>query len=170
MPKAWQWDVRRSDKDIREILNNPRHPSFFHYASRLLARSNVPKEVFGEYLEKEDFCVQWPNIKRQMRKDQWNLDRVQFWEAIYRHLKEDLKAKGLKLRRPAPVPVEGSLRVKVGRRLSEIRRSKKLTQAELAQGAGLTQQFVSKIEKGTENISLDTLERIQKFLGENLFF
>ena len=168
MPKAWQWDVRRSDKEIREILKNPEHPSFLHYASLLLARTNVPKDVFGEYLEKRDFCIQWPNIKRRMRKDRWELGRIQFWGAVYQHLKDDLKAKGLVLRRPSNPPVQGSLRVRVGRRVSEIRRSKKMTQAKMAQGAGLTQQFVSKIEKGTENISLDTLERIQKFLGEDL--
>ena len=169
MPKAWQWDVKRPDKEIRQILKNPEHPSFLHYASLILARNNVPKEVFGEYLEKRDFCVEWPNIKRRMRKDRWDLGRVQFWEAIYRHVKEDLKAKGLRLRQPVPVPEDSSLRARVGKRLSELRRSKKMTQAGLARGAGLTQQFVSKIEKGTENISLDTLERIQKFLGENLF-
>lgn len=168
MPKVWQWDVRRSDGEIRQILKDPKHPSFLHYASLLLARNNVPKEVFGGYLEKHDFCVQWPNIKRRMRKNQWDQGRIQFWQEIYRHLKEDLKAKGVALRRPSPPPVPGSLRVRVGKRLSEIRRSKKMTQQEVAEGAGLTQQFVSKIEQGTENVSLDTLERIQTFLKEDL--
>ena len=55
MPKAWQWDVSRSDTEIRRILKNPAHPSFLHYAALLLARTNVPREVFGGYLKKEDF-------------------------------------------------------------------------------------------------------------------
>ena len=168
MPKAWQWDVRRSDEEIRQILKNPEHPSFLHYASLLLARTNAPKEVFRGYLGKQDFCVQWPNIKRRMRKDQWDQGRIQFWQEIYRYVKEGLKAKGMVLRRPASPPAQGSLRARIGKRLREIRRSKKITQADVAHGAGLTQQFVSKIEQGTENVSLDTLERIQKFLRKDL--
>ena len=170
MPKAWQWDVGRSDEEIREILKNPEHPSFLHYASLLLARTNVPKEVFGEYLGKQDFCVQWPNLKRRMRKDKWDPGRIQFWQEIYRHLREDLKVKGIRLRRPASgPPAQNSLRAEVGKRIRKIRHSKKMTQTDLAQGAGLTQQFVSKIEQGTENVSLDTLERIQKYLKEDLW-
>jgi len=168
MPKAWQWDVGRSDEEIRQVLKNPKHPSFLYYASLLLARTNVPKEVFGEYLGVKDFCVQWQKIKRRMRKDQLNLDRIQFWEAIYHHLKKGLKADGVVLRQPSRLPRQDSLRARVGKRVREIRLSRKITQAGLARGAGLTQQFVSKIEKGTENVSLDTLERIQKFLKEDL--
>lgn len=169
MSKAWQWDVRRSDDQIREILKDPLQPSFLHYAALLLARSNVPREVLGEYLRKEDFCIQWDNIKRRMRKDRLSQDRIQFWQAIYRHVKEDLKAKGITLRRPRKIMTENSLRAKVGKRIREIRCAKKITQAELGRVAGLTQQFLSKIEQGTENISLDTIERIQKSLKESLF-
>lgn len=168
MPKAWQWDVARSDKEIRQILGNPAHPSFIHYAALLLVRSNVPKEVFGGYLGREDFCRHWQRIKQRMLKDRSAHGRVQFWEEIYRHLRDDLKKKGVALRRPSRPGVPGSLRWKIGQRLREIRRTKKMTQAELAHGAGLTQQFVSNIERGTENISLDTLERLQKFLNEDL--
>lgn len=167
MPKAWQWDVGRSDEEIRQILKNSKHPSFIHYASLLLARSNIPKEVFG-YLDKQDFCIEWQKIKGRMRKDRLNQGRIQFWEAIYHHLKKGLKADGVILRQPSRPPRQDSLRIKVGKRIRDIRLSRKITQAGLARGAGLTQQFVSKIEKGTENVSLDTLERIQNFLKEDL--
>lgn len=168
MPKAWQWDVGRSDDEIRQILKNPGHPRFIHYASLLLARTNVPKAVFGEYLAKRDFCIEWQKIKRRMRKDKWDRGRIQFWEAIYDHLKKGLKADGLILRQPSRPARQDSLRARVGKRIRETRLSRKITQAGLARGARLTQQFVSKIEKGTENVSLDTLERIQKFLNEDL--
>lgn len=169
MAKAWQWDVRRSDGQIRQILKNTEHASFIYYASLLLARTNVPREVFGEYLEKEAFCVQWPRIKRRMRKNRWDQGRIQFWEAIYRHVKEDLKAKGVRLRRPASRrPVPGSLRLRIGKRIHEIRRAKKMTQKDIMRTTGLTQQHISKIEQGRENVSLDTLDRIQKCLGEDL--
>ena len=169
MSRAWQWDAGRSDEEIRKILKNPKHPSFLHYAALLLARTNVPKEAFGRYLAKEDFCVQWHNIKRRMRKDQLNRGRIQFWEEIYRHVKADLKGKGIRLRKPAKRGVRGSVRMRVGQRIRRVRQSKQMTQAELARETGLSQQFLSKIEQGAENISLDTLERIQKSLREPLF-
>ena len=168
MPKAWQWDVRRSDGEIRRILKNPEHPSFLHYASLLLSRTNVPKEVFGKYLEKETFCVHWQKIKRRMSKDRWDAGRVQFWQEIYRYLKENLKAEGVLLRHPSSAPRRDSLRARIGQRIRVMRRSKKLTQGDLARGAGLTQQFVSTIEQGKGNVSVGTLERIQKFLKEDL--
>ena len=168
MSKAWQWDVGRSEEEIRQVLKNPEHPSFIHYASLLLARTNVPKAVFGPYLEKRDFCIQWPKIKRRMQKDKWGRGRIQFWQEIYRHLKEDLKARGIALRHPSNPPAQSSLRARMGKRIRETRCAKKMTQVDLAHGAGLTQQFVSKIEQGTENVSLDTLERIQKYLKEDL--
>ena len=166
--KAWQWDAGRSDKEIRSILKNPAHPSFVHYASHLLARNNVPKYVFKEYLSRENFCLHWPDLKRRMRKDRLNLERVQFWEQIYRHVRDEMKARGIRLRQPARLPAQDSLRVKIGKRIRRMREDKNLTQAEVSQGAGLTQQFLSKIEKGIENVSLDTLERIQKFFKEDL--
>ena len=167
--RVWEWDVRRTDEEIRKILKNPEHPSYLHYASLLLARHNVPKEVFSRYLKKEDFCMQWQNIKRRMRKDRRDYGRIQFWQEIYRHLSEKLKSQGIALRRPAVQVVQNSLRARIGKRVREVRCSKKITQADLARGAGLTQQFVSRIERGTENVSLDTIERIQKYIGEDLF-
>ncbi len=169
MNKAWQWDVGRTDAEVRKILENPKDAAFLHYAALLLARSNVPREVFRQYLDRRLFCVEWPNIKRRMRKDRWAHDRIQFWQEIYRHIKEDLKGKGIRLRRPsAEKPKEDSLRVRMGHYLRQIRRENKLSQAEVARGAGLTQQFLSKIEQGSENVSLDTLERIQAYFQLDL--
>jgi DNA-binding XRE family transcriptional regulator len=166
---AWQWDSGRTDKEIRALLKNPRHPSFIHYSALLLARMNVPKAVFAGYLSKETFCLHWLNIKRRMRKDRLNQERIQFWEEIYRHLKEEMKIKGIRLRQPSRLPVQNSLKMKIAKRIREVRESKNMTQADAAEGTGLTQQYLSKIEQGTENVSLDTLERIQNFFKEDLF-
>ena len=160
MPKAWQWDMRRSDEEIRKILKDPKHPSFLHYAALLLARINIPKEVFNRYLGKEDFCIEWQKIKRRMRKDRLSQDRLMATAG---------RSSEVTLRKPAKTAVKDSLRARIGKRIREIRRSKKMTQAELARESGLSQQFLSKIEQGTENISLDTVERIQKSLKESLF-
>ncbi len=169
MSKSWQWDMGRSDKEIRSVLKNPEDPTFIHYAALLFARTNVPKEVFEEYVSKQIFCSHWSAIKRRMRKDELNQERIHFWEEIYRHLKEEMQSKGIKLRQPSRLKIDDSLKAKIGKRIREVRQSKKMTQADVEQGTGLTQQFLSKIEQGTENLSLDTLERIQKFFNEPIF-
>ena len=45
-----------------------------------------------------------------------------------------------------------------------------LTQKVLAERMNCTQQYVSKILKGKENMSLDTLTRLENALGINLIF
>lgn len=53
-----------------------------------------------------------------------------------------------------------TLRKLIGRRIRSIRKKKGLTQEKLADKAHLTQQYVGSVERGTQNISLDSLERI----------
>ena len=43
-----------------------------------------------------------------------------------------------------------------------------LTQTALAERLGCTQQYVSKILKGTENLSLETLAKLESAMGERL--
>ena len=43
-----------------------------------------------------------------------------------------------------------------------------LTQQALAERMNCTQQYVSKILKGNENLSLDTLSKLEEVLGMNL--
>ena len=45
-----------------------------------------------------------------------------------------------------------------------------LTQKALAERMGCTQQYVSKILKGKENMSLDTLSKLEDALGINLIY
>ncbi|HPS36997.1 MAG TPA: helix-turn-helix transcriptional regulator, partial [Candidatus Omnitrophota bacterium] len=54
---------------------------------------------------------------------------------------------------------------RAGESLRALRRSKKMTQSELAAKTGLTQQYIAKIEKGLTNPRSGTLEKIRKALG-----
>ena len=45
-----------------------------------------------------------------------------------------------------------------------------LTQMALAERMGCTQQYVSKILKGKENMSLDTLSKLEEALGISLIY
>ena len=48
-------------------------------------------------------------------------------------------------------------RRKLGERIQYYRTRNKLTQQQMADGVGLTREYVSKIENAAENVSLDTL-------------
>lgn len=48
----------------------------------------------------------------------------------------------------------------IGKKIRSIRKEKGLTQVELAEKAQLMYQYVGAVERGSRNISLDSLERI----------
>ena len=64
------------------------------------------------------------------------------------------------------------LQVLFGKRLRRIRRSKDLTQEQLADMVGVSTEFISNIERGINAPSFDTLERIADTLNMqvNLLF
>jgi transcriptional regulator with XRE-family HTH domain len=56
----------------------------------------------------------------------------------------------------------------VGRRIAELRRDGKITQAALAELLSVTPQWVSQIEMGRANMTLDTLCRLANALDTRL--
>lgn len=56
-------------------------------------------------------------------------------------------------------------RIKIGRRIAEIRKQRGLTQDEIAKLTGLQQVNISKIETGKYNVSIDILNKICKVLA-----
>ena len=87
MESSWLWHVKKTEKEVKRILADPEDKRFVHYAALLLSRQRgLPKEIFKEYLSKENFCRRWLEIKRKMRKDQWNDERIPFWEEIFQRL------------------------------------------------------------------------------------
>jgi len=165
MSKSWLWDRQISEKEVRKILMNPGHEAFVHYASLLLSRMNEPRQVFKNYLGKQVFCAQWNKIKRQMQKDKWNKGRILFWQEIYRYLLDEFKAEGIRFRQNDRKIEPETLSYYIAKEVRLNRRSRGLTQAELAKASDLSQQVISNIEKGTANPSLMTLEKIRKGLG-----
>jgi len=163
--KSWLWNVKTTDAEARNILENPEDPRFFIYAARRLATANLPREVFRDYLKKEDFLKFWPGIKRQMRIDSRNRERIIFWQGVYEYLIKDLKAKGTPFVRQKAEVRSDPEQKKAGEGLKALRRSRKMTQTELARKAGLTQQHIAKIEKGITRPRAETLKAIEKALG-----
>jgi transcriptional regulator with XRE-family HTH domain len=57
---------------------------------------------------------------------------------------------------------------KVGARITELRKEKKLSQQKLAIDANIERTHLTHIEKGRKNISLSTLERVIKALETSI--
>ncbi|MFZ1530222.1 MAG: helix-turn-helix transcriptional regulator [Ferruginibacter sp.] len=56
--------------------------------------------------------------------------------------------------------MQQSLKEKVGNRISELRKSNKLSQQQFSYEADMERTYLTHIEKGRKNISLSTLEKI----------
>ena len=52
--------------------------------------------------------------------------------------------------------------MKIGKKIKKIRKSKEITQEELANLVGVSQAFISSVENNKKNISLDTLKDVCK--------
>jgi len=155
MKRDWLWD---RNLKIEEIFANNKHPKYLETAALLLARKNSAQEVFSEYIKPLEFYLNWAKIKKVMRKDQWNNPRIEFWQAIYEKLAEKYKAKGIKIRvRKMP---NDKIEAAIGEKVRLERQKQHITQEKLAKMVGITQQMLSKIERGRENPSLSTIKKI----------
>lgn len=165
----WLWDRRITARKAKSILANPGHGHFLSLSNLLLSRKNTPQEVFGGYLKPLDFLRNWPSIKRQMRKDAWNNPRIEFWQAIYEKLIEKYKKQGTYSFKEATIisPPDEFCK-SVSDKIREIRKQKGLTQSALAKRLKVSQQVISRIERGRENIALLTLKNIAGGLGAKL--
>jgi len=165
MKNDWLWDRNISIRQAVRILNNPKHPRFISISGLLLSRKNSPQEVFRNYIKAEEFCRYWLAIKRQMRRDDWNNPRIEFWQAVYEKLLEKFHAKGISISLRNKVNTSSGFCIETGRKLKALRKQQKLTQAMLSKKLNVSQQMISRIESGRENISLLTLKKFAQELG-----
>lgn len=165
----WLWDRKITIQKARTILKNPQDKHFLSLASLLFSRKNNPKEVFNVYIKPIDFIQNWYMIKRRMRKDAWNNPRIEYWQAIYEKLKEKYKKRNINIRKEAVFtkPQNEFCKLIVDK-IRNIRRQKGLTQRALAKRLKVSQQLISRIESGRENISLLTLKNIADSLQAKL--
>ena len=101
-----------------------------------------------------------------MRRDKWTEPRIVFWQAIYEKLADKYRKQGVVFRKEAPT--KEPLCVETGQKIASMRRSFGLSQKEFANKMGVSQQLVSRIEKGRETISLITLINISRALGKQV--
>ena len=166
MKTNWLWDSRIKEGAARKILRDEDNPKFEIYAEKLFSRVNDPKVAFS-IVDKTAFCKKWAAIKKRMRKDRWLGDRVIFWQTIYERVLEGLKEQGVKIREPREVEISAE-RIKLAQEIKDIRVELGYTQKDMAKKLGVIQQYVSKIENGYENFSVDTLKRIADVFDRKL--
>lgn len=162
----WLWDSRLTENEVRKILKDANHPKFGIYAEKLFSRVNDPKMTFS-IINKVTFCKKWPAIKKRMNKDRWLKDRVAFWQTIYERVHESLKEHGIKIKEPRKVEISPERRQLV-QQMRDIRIKLGYTQKDIAKKLGVIQQYISKIENGHENVTVDTAKRIADVLGKSL--
>lgn len=160
----WLWDRNIPAKEVKNILTDERHLKFTEIAALLLARKNTPKEVFEGYLPKDTFVRSWQRIKKRMRQDKWTEDRIVFWQAVYEKLVETFREKGMPVRSPRIISQGDELCRYVGDQIKNLRKQSGLTQAVLAQKLGISQQVISRVESGRDNVSLLTVKQIVEAL------
>ena len=146
----WLWDTRLSENRIKSILKDEKDPRFYIYAEKLFSRVNDPKVAFT-YISREIFRKAWPNISKRVEKDTWAKERLVFWQSFYE--------------KASTVSPE---RMSVAEQIREIRIRMGYTQKEMAEKLGVIQQFISKMETGRENLTIDTLKRIAEILDKKL--
>jgi len=162
--KRMFWDKNISEDEFKQILKDDHNERFVYFAAILLARNNSPKIVFGEFLEKKYFVKSWQKIKRKMRQNKWNDNRIIFWDEIYGVLKNEPEFSNIKEDKKEKVIVSKELRA-IGEQIKVMREEKNLTQRKLAKEAKVSQQTISLIERGYSNISFSTLEKIATAIG-----
>lgn len=162
MKDNWLWDRKMTEADAKKVLKDPEDRGFVDLAALLLARNNDPQVVLKGYIEPRVFCQYWASIKRKMRRDTWAEPRIVFWQAIYEKLAEKYRRQGVVFRKE--IPAREPLCVEVGQKIALMRRSLGLSQKEFANKMRVSQQLVSRIEKGRENVSLITLLNISRAL------
>ena len=164
MSRDWLWDRRISDYKVKHILSNPTDKEFISLAALLLTRKNSPPEVLKKYISPLIFCRFWPRIKKRMREDSWNNPRIEFWQAIYEKVLEKLRGKGVSIKLKRQKKTD-KLFAEIGNQIKKMRLEKGMTQMDLAKKLNISQQIISRVEKGRENLSLDTLRKFATQLG-----
>lgn len=166
MKNDWLWDKNIGIVKAAGILKDERDPRFVSLSATLLSRKNSAKEVFSGYIEPLTFYRNWAKIKKAMRKDNWAHPRIEYWQAIFEKLQERYSGQGIVLRKQKKEINETCKAV--GDCIRKERASKGISQRQLAKKIGISQQMLSRIEKGRENLSVSTIKKIADKLGRKI--
>lgn len=164
--KKWNWDINLPESKIKKILEREDDYRFPRIAGVLLSRVDDPKEVF-KLITPSAFCRRWRAIELEIKSDEWTKEKAAFWKTTYIKLSKELREKGEKIRKPDKIALDSFTRDLISK-IKASRRKALLTQGELAELMGCSQQYIAGIEKGREKISLDFLRKFAVITNEPL--
>ena len=156
--RNWYWDLNMPLKKIKEILRREDDGRFPRLAGTLLARVQNPAQVF-EWITPSAFCRHYRAIQKEIASDAWSREKSAFWKATYLRLSRQMKEKGERIRRPFKMKLDDFDRMLIVK-IKESRKAALLSQKELAEFMGYSQQYISGIEKGRERVSLFFLRKL----------
>lgn len=162
----WHWDLNLPVKKIAHILAREDDPRFPRIAGLLLARVQDPKDVF-EWITPRAFCRRFRAIQRELASDAWTKDKTAFWKATYLRLSKELREQGEKIRQPTRRVLDEFDRGVIDH-VKACRRRAVMSQHELAQFMGCSQQYISGIETGREHVSLEFLKQLAAVTGQRI--
>jgi ribosome-binding protein aMBF1 (putative translation factor) len=79
------------------------------------------------------------------------------------YLRSEMKAPEFK-----KLYLEADIELRVALEITKAREAKKMSQQDLAEALKTKQQTVSRIERGAQNVTIETLDRIARALGHDL--
>ena len=158
------WDRKITRDEARKVFRDENHPRFIEYAALFLSRTNEPKTVFKEYVDKKTFCRQWRRIKAKMRENKWNDTRIVFWDEVYRVASRHFDKDELRIPKEKKTAVSSEIS-QIGQKVKKTRKTRGWTQEELSKKSGFSQQTISLVESGYINVSFFTLKKIVDVLG-----
>ena len=161
MERGIFWDKKLSQQDIMRIFSDENHLRFVELAALLLSRTNDLKLIFSTYFSKETFLRNWRPIKAEMRKNKWADERIDYWDRVRGALQGSYKERIYKKPQKAKKMPEDSFFAV----LRTERIKKRMTQKELADKTGLSQQTISYAENEKNDCSIGTVMKILKALG-----
>ena len=162
----WYWDLNMPFKKIKQILTRENDPRFPRIAGTLLARVQDPKQVF-ELITPAAFCRRYHAIENEIKSDEWTREKTAFWKTTYLRLVKELKENGEKIRKPEIIELDAFDQALIDQ-VKQCREIAAMSQKELAEFMGYSQQFISGIETGREKITIDFLKRLAKITGQQI--
>lgn len=163
----WLWDVKTNEAEVKRILKNDKDPRFLIFARLLFSRNSDPDYVF-QFVRREVFCKYWPLIRERLDRTGWfEPYKSNYWQPIYKKTMQELRQKGRDIPKFPDISISKD-RFNLALQIRKLRKETHLNQKELAMRLGVKQQFVSKLETGRVNPSMDTLGKIANIFAKDL--
>lgn len=164
--KNWAWDLNIPMSKIKKILRREDDPRFPRLAGVLLARVQDPKQAF-DLITPQAFCRRFRAIQNEISSDEWTREKSAFWKATYLRLSKELQQSGEKIRKPEKIRLDDFDKALIVT-TQGCRKAALLSQKELAERMGCSQQYISGVETGREKITIGFLKKMVEVTGQRI--